>query len=263
MLNNFEMICHKIEGNNDITIYPIADVHLGAAEHLRGEWEKFCAKVKSEPNSKIVLAGDLIDNATKNSIASPWDNVLRPSEQKKIMTAMLTPIKDQIICIIPGNHCDRNRDVDDDPTYDIACKLDIENLYRPDMAFVKLQIGDTEGNGMKNPTYTICVAHGNGSSIYVGGSAAKGERFGVAVDGIDCLITGHTHKPADVPNAKIYVDKANNKVSIKPWRYVICSSWLGYASYAARKLLPPTATVSQKIILHGNEKAIEVSQLTR
>ena len=263
MLQDFEMIIKKFPKNDDITILPIADVHLGALEYMADEWQAFCNKVLESPNTYIVLGGDLIDNATKTCIASPWDNTMRPAEQKKLMAALLEPIKDRILCILPGNHCGRNRDVDDEPMYDIACKLDIEDVYRPNMAFVKIQIGNQSGSGIRNPTYMLCVAHGAGSSIYVGGAASKGERFGMAIEGLDCLITGHTHKPADLPNAKIHIDKQNNKISIKPWRHLVCSSWLGYAGYAAKKLLPPTAYAEQKLILHGKEKSIEISQVTR
>ena len=263
ILNDFEMIIKKFPKNDDIIILPISDVHLGALEHMTREWEMFVSKVLDRPNIYLTLGGDLLDNATKTSIASPWDNTMRPAEQKKVMAAMLEPIKDRVLCIIPGNHCGRNRDVDDEPMYDIACKLDIEDVYRPNMAFVKIQIGSQNGDGTRNPTYMLCVAHGAGSSIYVGGAASKGERFGMAIEGLDCLITGHTHKPADLPNAKIHIDKQNNKISVKPWRHLVCSSWLGYADYAARKLLPPTAYAEQKLILHGKEKAIEIAQITR
>lgn len=263
ILDDFEMIIKRFPKNEDLTILPIADVHLGAMEHMSEEWATFIGNVVDNPNVYLVLGGDLIDNATKNSVALPWDNLMRPSEQKKIMAQMLEPVKDRILCIVSGNHCGRNRDVDDDPMYDIACKLDIEDVYRPNMAFVKIQIGDRNANGLRNPTYMLCVTHGSGSSSFVGGAANKGERFGMAIDGVDCLITGHTHKPADLPNAKIYVDKNNNKISVKPWRHLVCSSWLGYASYAARKMLPPTAYAEQKLILHGREKAIEILQITR
>ena len=261
--NGFDMIVRHFDGNDDLTVLPIADVHLGSVDHLQKEWAEFAKNLSDRPNTYLVLGGDMINNNTKTSIASPWDDYMRPSEQKRVLAEMLRPVADRILCIIPGNHCGRNRDVDDDPMYDVACKLDIEQLYRPNMAFVKLQIGKQDGDGQRNPTYTMCVAHGAGSSIYVGGSAARGERFGMAIDGIDLLIAGHTHKPSDLPNAKLYVDTRNNQISVKPWRYVVCSSWLGYAGYAARKLLPPTATVEQAITLHGREKAIDVAQTTR
>ena len=42
MLPDFEVIKRKFPGNKDITIIPISDVHLCAAEHLAAEWDNFC-----------------------------------------------------------------------------------------------------------------------------------------------------------------------------------------------------------------------------
>lgn len=264
MLNDFEMIVRRFEDREDITLLPIADVHFGSIAHRTREWEKFVMAVKDQQNTYLTIGGDMIDNAIKTAkVGVPWDNPIRPSEQKKIMCEYLAPLKDRILCIVPGNHCARNRDVDDEPLYDIACKLDIEDRYRPNAAFVKLQMGKSRADGNKNPTYMLCVSHGAGSSIYVGGAAARGERFGMSVDGLDLLITGHTHKPADLPNAKIVIDKHNNQISVKPWRYLVCSSWLDYAGYAANKMLTPTPFVEQRAILHGKEKCIEITQTTR
>ena len=39
MKNDFELI--KKQFNDDITIYPISDVHLGSLEHNEKEWADF------------------------------------------------------------------------------------------------------------------------------------------------------------------------------------------------------------------------------
>ena len=41
MLNDLEIITKKFPGNDNITIIPISDVHLGAKEHMQREWEMF------------------------------------------------------------------------------------------------------------------------------------------------------------------------------------------------------------------------------
>ena len=41
LLSDFEIITRHFPENNDIKIYPISDVHLGAAEHLAAEWDIF------------------------------------------------------------------------------------------------------------------------------------------------------------------------------------------------------------------------------
>jgi predicted MPP superfamily phosphohydrolase len=68
MLKDFEMICHHFPKNEDITILPVSDVHLGAAEHMQRAWELFCQSVLEKPNTYITLGGDLINNATQEII---------------------------------------------------------------------------------------------------------------------------------------------------------------------------------------------------
>jgi hypothetical protein len=148
--------------------------------------------------------------------------------------------------------------------FDVCAKLDIEDRYRESLAFVYLRFGDVggkKGNTKTYPAYNICLTHGAGSSIYVGSSGARGERF-ISATNADLLISGHTHKPADIPGARFKIDPGHGRVTIEPWRYVVCSSWLDYTDYAAKAMLAPTANVEQKIIIHGSEKRIDVIQST-
>ena len=70
MLKDFEMIIHHFPENEDLTIIPVSDVHLGAAEHMQRQWELFCQSVLEQKNTKLVLCGDLINNATRNSVSN-------------------------------------------------------------------------------------------------------------------------------------------------------------------------------------------------
>ena len=56
MLHDFDLIIHAFPG--EITIYPIADVHLGAVEHAETEWQAFLKKVETEVN---VVLGDKVE----------------------------------------------------------------------------------------------------------------------------------------------------------------------------------------------------------
>lgn len=260
MLSDFEMIIHESPSKNDLTIIPISDVHIGAKEHLKREWEMFCDSVLKLPYVYITLGGDLINNATKSSVSNVFDDTMRPREQKKLMVEMLTPIKDRILCAVTGNHERRStKDVDDDPTYDIMCKLDLEHLYRENIAFIKIRLGNPERNGLSNPTYTLAVTHGAGGGILTGGAVNRNERFGYAVDGLDCLIVGHTHKPFITQPSKIVIDTHNNRVSVKPFKVVSSTSWLGYGGYAAQKMLLPASHALQTITLRANKKEIVVT----
>ena len=260
MLSDFEIITHHFPDNRDITLYPISDVHLGASEHMEREWDDFCRKIEETPNSYIILGGDLINNATRNSVSNVFEETMRPREQKKLIAEMLMPIRDRILCSVSGNHERRSgKDADDDPTYDIMCKLDLEHLYRENMAFVKLQFGKKEGCGRQNPTYMLTVTHGAGGGMLTGGAVNRNERFGYVIDGMDCLIVGHTHKPFVTQPSKIKIDPFNNKVDIKPFKVVSSSSWLNYGGYAAQKMLLPSSHAPQVITLCGNRKDIKVT----
>lgn len=259
MLSDFELITHRFPEKPDLHIIPVADVHLGAAEHMEREWKNFCDHVLEDPNAYLLLCGDLLNFGLKNSVSNVYEETLRPREQKRMMTEMLTPLKERILCSVCGNHERRGmKEADDDPTFDIMCKLDLEHLYRQNIAFIRIQMGKVDGCGKKNPTYILTVTHGAGGGMLSGGVINRNERFGYALDGVDCLVAAHSHKPMISQPSKIVVDAQNNKVSIRPFKVVVSSSWLQWGGYAAQKMLLPTSHAPQIITLRGNKKEIKV-----
>lgn len=253
-------------GGHDITIIPISDVHLGSPECKEQEFISFIKTVKETPNTYLCLGGDLIDNGTRSSVSNIFRATMSPSQQKKEMANILSEVKDRILCFVPGNHERRSgKDADDDPVYDIAAKLDLESLYRENIAFVKIQMGKPEtdgGNlnkGKYRPTYTLVVTHGTGGGIFTGAAVNRNERFGYVIDGMDALIVGHTHKPFVTQPGKIKIDPYNNKVSIKPFKIVTATSWLEYGGYAAQKMLLPATHCLQTMTLRGDRKEIVVT----
>lgn len=259
MQKDFTLITKQFPDRRDITIYPVSDVHLGAAEHMESAWREFRTRIQEEENSYIILSGDLINNATRSSVSNIFEETMRPSEQKKLMAQMLEPLKDKILCAIPGNHEARSgKDADDDPVYDICAKLDIEDLYRENMAFIKIQMGDSQKDGKTNPTYVIAVVHGSGGGVLTGGIVNKAERFGYSIDGADALILGHSHKPFVTQPGKIKINPFQNTVSVKPFKVITASSWLEYGGYAARKNFLPTSHAPQALKLCGTRKEMKV-----
>lgn len=259
MTSDFCIIQRRFEDRPDITIYPVSDIHLGAAEHMESAWREFRTKILSEENAYITLGGDLLNNGVKNSVSNVYDEIIRPREAKKLMVEMLKPLKDRILCSVSGNHERRSsKEVDDDMVYDIMCKIDIEDRYRENIAFVKIQFGPIRGDGNRCPTYVLAVTHGNGGGILTGGAVNRAERFAYAVDGLDALIVGHTHKPFVTQPGKLKIDPHNNLVSVKPFKVLSCSSWLDYGGYAARANLLPSSHAPQKLILCGTEKRMVV-----
>lgn len=228
---------------------------------MEQEFIKFIDKVAETPNMYITLGGDLIDNGTRSSVTSPFRATMPPSQQKREMANILEKVRDRILCFVPGNHERRStKDVDDDPVYDIAAKLDLEHLYRENIAFVKMQLGvGKEAAGRDRHTYVVAVTHGTGGGILTGGAVNKSERFGYVIDGMDALIVGHTHKPYSTHPGKINIDPHNNIISVKPFRVISSTSWVKYGGYAATKMMLPTSFCMSTLTLCGKRKDITVS----
>lgn len=261
MLPDFEMIVHKFPQGKDITIIPIADVHLGAEECMEQEFIKFVESIAERDDVYIILGGDLINNCTRSSISNIFRETMSPSFQKKMMAKILEPVADKILCAVSGNHERRSvKDADDDPAYDIMAKIDREEVYRENIAFVKLQFGEYQSiAGTKRPSYVLAVTHGNGGGMLTSGAVLRGERMGYAMDGVDALIFGHTHKPFTTIPGKIKVDTHNNKVSIQPFRVINMTSWLEYSAYAMQKMLLPTIHNLSTMTLCGDHKEMIVT----
>lgn len=262
MRSDFDVISRRFQ--NGVKIYPVADVHFGAINHQEREWKAFCNRIAAEDDSYVLLDGDLINNNTRSSVGSPWDDTVRPRQQKKMMVEYLEPIKDRILCMTSGNHERRSmKDADDDPTYDIACKLDIEDIYRQNAAFLKIGIGArNKGQGRETEarcTYNIAVTHGAGGGIYTGATVNRNERWGNIIDGIDLLIVGHTHKGTVTRPSKLVFDSRCNTILMREYVVVSCESWQTYSGYAMQKMLLPSGTARPQVLyLDGKGKDIEV-----
>lgn len=263
MLPDFEMIQHQFLGGHDINVIPVFDVHLGNPQCMEQKFIDFIKTVKETPHTYLILGGDLIENGVRSSVGDAvFRQTIPPSAQKREMANILADVKDRILCFVPGNHERRSgKDADDDPVYDIAAKLDLETLYRPNIAFVKIQLGKERCryNSTYRPTYMLVVTHGAANGMLTGAAVNRGERFGFAIDGMDALIVGHTHKPFATQPGKIKIDMFNNRVSVKPFKVINATSWLQFGGYAAQKMLTPTTHDLHTITLKGKHKEIIVT----
>ncbi len=259
MRDDFEPIVYNFQENKDIKIYPISDLHVGARESMTRAWEQFVKRIKTEPNSYITIGGDMTNNGIKSSVTNIYEEVMRPRDQKQYLSEQLRDIKDKILCVVPGNHESRsNKEVDDNPLYDVCCKLDIEDRFRENAAFVLLRMGNIKGDGTRNPSYSICVQHGKGGGIYTGASVNRNERFGYTIDGLDVLIVGHSHKPVISRPQKITIDSRNKKVSFRQFTVVTSTSWLQFGGYALQAQMLPASHSLQEVLLSGSEKKVRV-----
>lgn len=259
MKSDFELIVDKFS-RDDIEIYPFGDVHIGSRQFMREEVESFLSFVMEKPNRYLVIVGDLMDYNLKNSVGNPFDEVMRPQEQKEYAYKLLEPVKDRILCGVSGNHEARGvKEADSDPLYDVFCWLHIQDRYRPNIAFLKLRFGDRVGDAERNPTYCVAVTHGSGGGGKKGASVNKLDDFCAVLEGVDILITGHTHSPLAFPSGKLSVNLNTETIKPKQFEVCVCSSWLDYGGYALRAMMKPSAHKVSKVNICGKRKEFSVT----
>lgn len=260
MLSDFTIIEKKFPNREDIKLVGIFDLHIGAREHLEREWNDFLATVKKDENTYFVLGGDLMNNATRSSVSNIFEETMRPREQKRLIAEMMEPLRDRIVVILPGNHENRSgKDADDDPLYDVACKLDLEDIYRENIAFLKLKFGSETSDGVHNPSYMVVVHHGAGGGQLSGSMVNRAERFIGSIDGADLFMIGHSHLPFVTIPEKLKIDPVHNIVTKRSTKIMSMSSWLDYGGYAARKMLSPRSHVLEEAYIRGKRKEITIS----
>ncbi len=249
--DDLDLIVHKMERSLDeIHIYPLGDLHLDSELFDIRLWENWKRVVFNDPKAYVVLIGDIFDNTLKGSKGNSYANTGRTSESKRWLANELKPIRGRILGGTDGNHEYRSRYASDNsPLEDVMCKLDLEDLFRENMAFIKISLG--EKNMDRQFTYTMVLTHG--------GSMRRTEGFQYTIDGMDIFITGHDHKPKTTFPAKFVIDPYNNKVTKVGFIHITVPSFQRDGGYTLTNMYAPQDnTKIPFVILDGTKKRTEV-----
>lgn len=246
------MIVHKLPVEQPhVSIYPLSDLHLGSVGFKQELLDKWLKMVMADEFSKVVLVGDLINNALKTSKSNVYDDTMPPSKQRKELRNLLEKLEEhgKIIGAVRGNHCKRTSDLADVcPLFDTMETVGIEHLYRPSIAIIKISLG--EKNKERQFSYSLALHHG--------GTRNKAEKFGLSIDNLDVMITGHTHSPSVEFPAKLYIDMHNNKVTQKGYVHVVCPAFTQNEPYAIEAMYTPKDFRIPVIRLSGEKKEVSV-----
>ena len=116
--SDFDVITKHVNTQGQVKVYAVGDLHAGAIQaNLKG-WEKFNQIILDDPKAYVIFLGDLMNNATKSSVSNPYEDIMRPRDQKIYLKEHLMDLAkaDRILAILPGNHENRSlKDADDSP----------------------------------------------------------------------------------------------------------------------------------------------------
>jgi len=237
-----------------IEIHPMADLHIGdSMSDFKLIMERI-EHIKNSPNAYCILDGDLMDTAVCTSIGDTYGANLQPMEQLKQCVKIFEPIKDKILCVLPGNHENRVYKSDGLDITEIMCaQLGIPEKYSPTTALLFVRFG-------KNPTrtpyrpflYTIYATHGSGGGRKEGGKVNRLADLASIVDA-DIYIHAHTHLPLIFKESFFRTCSSNSSVALVDKLFVNTSASLNYGGYGDKAGFKPASKASPVIYLDGTK----------
>lgn len=159
-----------------LILIPFSDIHLGADGCNKTYLKNTIEWIKKKPNCYAIGLGDYCDciimNDKRFDIKSvdkdflpQLDNL--PMAQLKTLEKLIEPIKDKIICMIPGNHEDKFRTYNSvDIMYELHRDLGIE--VGDYMSFLRLKFDQKQ---FHTTPITLFLHHGFFAGRKVGGKA--------------------------------------------------------------------------------------------
>lgn len=193
-------------------IYWLGDCHVGNAACHDKLLERMVRHIKDEPESKVILMGDIIDAIAvkdKRYRANALPGWLRDKGrddeinlQCEAASDYLLPIKDQVISVLRGNHEESVLDAASVDPMRMVCqglfgertKLIYNGSY---CAFIRMSW--TQGNS-KHWSCNIAVSHGHGGGVLIGAKANRLERTAGFFPTADLVAQGHVHSRLHDPN---------------------------------------------------------------
>lgn len=233
----------KFPKNKKLQIAFIGDIHYGSIYSDVERFENAVEKIKKNKNIKVILMGDLIENASRGSIgAGIYEQTITPNTQIWNIAKKLKPIANQILYMHEGNHEERSYRFNGFNVGEaIANYLGIP--YIRHMALTDLNIGKQK--------YRIFTWHGYGSSQTSAGRIKilqkQAETFTA-----DAYFCGHVHELYEVSLPKREITNGEFQDIFN--HYVLTGAYLKWdESYAEQhgykmvKMGSPLATFDNKV----------------
>jgi predicted phosphodiesterase len=213
--------------NGQFSILFMGDWHVGNPGCDDEKLKKALEKIKTDPFCYTILMGDLIENATPLTERSlktfNLEAVLKsksplPSQQVRIVRALLEPIKHKIIGALIGNHEDRAWS-HDDFRLNITEPLGIN--YLGDKAYIAL---DFVYRGKLVHQYKLVVGHSRFGGKYDGTVGMAAEKAFNEYEDFDCLAFGHTHFSFAHKKFRKFLRDVDGKLELMQRKYYLINT---------------------------------------
>lgn len=223
----------------------LTDLQYGHKAFKAARFDEYAKWILSEPNRFVLLGGDLIDAATKDSVGDPHENTSDARTQADGVVKLLTPLQPRILGYVGGNHERRTgRDGSGfESGHQIAWKLKIP--YSRGKQFIDIFFGE-------HAPFKVSLWHGKGASSTKGSKVNMLHRFMMQADS-QLYLVGHLHDAFtifDWRETRGVDDKGEPTIDLVKIAGAMSSSFLDhYGTYAEVAGCAPSDTMMARVIL--------------
>lgn len=239
-----------------VDIYPIGDVHLGAAACDIGHFRRTVAQVAADKSARWIGMGDygdfiLPEDPRWSMSAFDWKRLgyrkgrpdLRNLGQEYLdfVRAELDPIKGQCIGLLDGNHDDVMKNKYHVDVVGALCD-DLKVPYLGYTALVRVEVVLDDGSHGRIWPFTIFAEHGASGGGTAGNAINSLQKRGQEFDA-DVYLKGHVHQ-RNTGAARPVLGWGKKKIAVRDKVFVLTGTYLkGYSefetTYGERKGYPP------------------------
>ena len=235
MRNDLEVIVRQFPKDwPHLRLYALGDIHVGSEQFNESAIKKKIQIIKDDPYGVVTICGDLADYGLKNSVTNVYKQVLTPAQQQEYVYDLFEPITSKIVSLVPGNHENRiTREVGTCPLYDLSVRWGIQDVYRENVAILKLQFG-LQSNHKRQHVFIGITTHGS--------SIRKHQRFIACFQPIDWCVAGHSHTPMYYPHGIVKIDARHATASWGKYHEIIVDCNLRPGGYSVKheyEIAPP------------------------
>lgn len=235
MFNDLDLIVKRFPTDWPLLrLYAIGDVHVGSEQFDERAIKKKIQIIKDDPYGVVTVCGDLGDYGLKNSVTNVYRQTLTPAEQTQYIYELFNPIKDKIVSLVPGNHENRiTKETSLCPLYDLSVLWGIQDVYRENVAILKLAFG-TQSNNQRQHAFVGITTHGS--------SIRKHQRYIAGFQPIDFAVSGHSHTPMYYPHGVVRINAKAETASWGSYMEIVVDANLSPGGYALKheyEIAPP------------------------
>lgn len=228
---HFKFNTKELRGGSVIRLYPLACLHIGAAQSDITFIEQHLERIKNDPNGRWIYMGDGGECVTKYSKGDIYGQLMSPQAQMNMLTDLLKPIAHKGLFGVRGNHGGRiYKETGLSFDHNLCTILGIP--YMGVATFANIVVNRSSYDGYFH--------HGIDSGVTLSAKISKAEQFGRFINA-DMIVTAHSHVAMELqPAALQQCDNPNRKVqTLMRHQYICGSAYDSRTGYAEARGYPP------------------------